>query len=221
MHAQLARSFRVKVVIDGSKYVAWLQTALEQRHVATDMAAVSVLLMVRNPVAFALSYRERTGQDLWQGAEIWRDTYVDALRTINTHGVPMTVLRYEDYMADPDGSRRHLAMFLGESMRKRPDPKRIHDIGGNWSSLVPYLGREDVEQRIGRMRGKQRAEAEAFVLTSKAYWNNTTPRIDTRWHHSLSAGDMGTIIGTPGLADIAVVLGYNLVDVIRDGTRSN
>lgn len=216
MHGEFARSLGSSAILDGSKYVAWLRRAVEQRNAdPANRAPVSVILTARNPIAFAISHRNRTGEPLWQGAGIWRNTYVDALRTVNTHGLPHMVVRYEAYMARPERHLERLAAFLHLPLRDKPDNGQIHDAGGNWSSFVPYVGQEQLNAHIGRLEGPARAEAEKFVEQARPYWNNEKPKVDTRWHRSLNPGEANAIIGTPGLADVASIVGYNVAELVH------
>ncbi|GAA4095709.1 hypothetical protein [Actinomadura miaoliensis] len=220
MHGQFARSLGVSVIIDGSKYVAWLRRAVEQRSAdPANRTPVNVIATVRNPIAFAISHRNRTGEPLWQGAEIWRDTYVDALRTVNTFGLPVLTMRYEDYMADPERSLERLSAFLHLPLDAEPDNTRLHDTGGNWSSFVPYVGKDQLDKFIERLDGPGRAEAEKFVAHARAYWNDEKPREDTRWHRSLNAGEANSVLSTPGLVDVASLLGYNVAEIVHTAVR--
>jgi len=220
MHEQLARSLGASVIIDGSKFVAWLRRALEQQRAdPANRTPVKVIVTVRNPIAFAISHRNRTGEQLWQGAGIWRDTYVDALRTVNTHGLPHMVLRYEEYMAAPERSLERLSAFLHLPLDAKPDATRLHDTGGNWSSFVPYVGKKELDEYIARLKGPGRAEAEKFVEHARAYWNDDKPKEDTRWHRSLTAGEAYAVLSTPGLPDVASILGYNLAQVVHLAVR--
>ncbi|GAA0546098.1 hypothetical protein [Actinomadura livida] len=220
MHEQLARSLDASTIIDGSKYVAWLRHALDRRSGAPGhRSRVSVLVTVRNPIAFAISHRNRTGEPLWRGAGIWRDTYVDALRTANTHGLPSLVVRYEDHMADPGRSLERLSGYLHLPLEDEPDTTGLHDTGGNWSSFVPYVGREQLEQHIERLGEEGRAAAQEFVKHARKYWNDGKPKEDTRWHRSLDAGEANAVLSTPGLADVASLLGYNVAEVVHLAVR--
>ncbi|MFD0683456.1 hypothetical protein [Actinomadura fibrosa] len=220
IHEELARSLGASVVIDGSKYVVWLRNALEQRSAdAAWRARVKVIVTVRNPIAFALSHRNRTGEALWLAAGIWRDTYVDALRTINGYGLPHVVVRYEDHMADPELSLLRLSAFLNLPLEAEPDNGTVHDTGGNWSSFVPYVGIDDLNKHIERLDDAKRAEAEIFVRHAREYWNDEKPREDTRWRGSLDAGEVNAVLNTPGLADMASLLGYNVAEVVHAAVR--
>ncbi|TMR03668.1 sulfotransferase [Actinomadura soli] len=220
MHRRLAGSLKASLIIDGSKYVAWLRLAIAQGRAApADRTPLNVIVTARNPIAYALSHRNRTGQPLWQGANIWRDTYVDALRTANTYGLPLLVMRYEDYMADTERSLERLSGFLHLPLNAAPDTTAIHDTGGNWSSFVPYLGKERVEQHIERSGGAVRAEAERFVRPARPYWNDEQPKEDTRWHRSLNADEANALLSTPGLTDVAGLLGYNIAEIVQTAVR--
>ncbi|MFI6518823.1 hypothetical protein ACIBF1_24930 [Spirillospora sp. NPDC050679] len=220
MHRWFARSLDASVIIDGSKYVAWLRHAVERRSAApADRAPVNVIVSVRNPVAFAISHRNRTGDPLWLGAGIWRDTYVDALRTANHYGLPHLVVRYEDYMARPERSLERLSGFLHLPLAAEPDNAALHDVGGNWSSFVPYVGKEELEKYIEGLDGPGRAEAEEFVKHARAYWNDGKTKEDKRWHRSLDTGEVNMVLSTPGLADVASLLGYNLAEVVHAAVR--
>ncbi|TDC78521.1 hypothetical protein [Actinomadura sp. 7K507] len=216
LHDRLARSLGASAIIDGSKYVGWLRRAVHQLSPdQADRSPLHVIVTARNPVAFATSHRNRTGEPLWQGANIWRDTYVDALRTANTFGLPHMVIRYEDHMAQRERSLRRLAAFLHLPLDAGPDGTGLHDTGGNWSSFVPYVGEGQLVQHIERLDGDGRAEAEKFVEHARAYWNDGKPRADTRWHRSLSAVEANVLLSTPGMADTASLLGYNVAEFVH------
>ncbi|GAA0235995.1 hypothetical protein GCM10009527_035580 [Actinomadura nitritigenes] len=221
MHAQLARSLGASVVIDGSKYVGWLRHALAQWTAAPgDRTAPKVIITARNPIAFAFSHQHRTGQQLWQGANIWRDIYVDTLRTVNTRGLPNMVVRYEDYMADRESALERLAAFLHLPLEAKPDNSRLHDAGGNWSSFVPYVGIDQMNKTFERLSESARADAEEFVKHARAYWSDDKPKADTRWHRSLDAGEANTVLSTPGLADVASLVGYNVAEIVSKAVRT-
>lgn len=105
--------------------------------------------------------------------------------------------------------------FLHLPLDAEPDNTRIHDTGGNWSSFVPYVGKEQLEGYIRRLDGPGRAEAEDFVRHARAYWNDEKPREDTRWRRSLKAGEANAVLSTPGLTDVAGILGYNIAEVVH------
>ncbi|MFD0856388.1 hypothetical protein ACFQ07_29380 [Actinomadura adrarensis] len=220
IHRRLARSLDASVVIDGSKFAAWLQRALRQQGSdPAQWAPVKAIITVRNPVAYSISNRNRTGDPLWRSAGLWRDTYVDALRTVNISGLPSMVVRYEDYMANRDASLRRLAAFFGLPLESEPDNSSIHDTGGNWSSYVPYVNRDQFERHIERL-GAGRESAESFMRDSRAYWNDAEPKEDTRWHGSLQSGEANVILSTPGLSDVANLLGYNVAEVVHRAVRN-
>ncbi|HZE67167.1 MAG TPA: hypothetical protein VE081_11075 [Sporichthyaceae bacterium] len=221
LHASLGASLGASVVIDGSKHVAWLQVAMAQVVGRNSALRPAVLIATRNPIAFALSFRHRHAVPLWEAGVIWRDTYVDALRTANGWGLPSMVVRYEDFMADPVSVRAKVAAFLHQSVRITPLLNQCHDVGGNWSSLVPYLGRDQVNRYIAQIPDEEgRREAEIFVQHARAYWQDGVPREDSRWWHSLDAGEVNEVLSQPGLSDVALLLGYNLADVVGRALRS-
>ncbi|WUH98576.1 sulfotransferase domain-containing protein [Spirillospora sp. NBC_00431] len=221
MHRRLARSLGSSMIIDGSKYVTWLRLAVAQQLAdpAAGRGPLNVIITARNPIAYSISHRNRTGETLWRGASIWRDTYVDALRTANTYALPHLVIRYEDYMADTERLLERLSGFLHLPLAAEPDRTVLHDTGGNWSSFVPYLGKEQVERHIERIGGAGRDEAEKFVSPARTYWNDEKPKADTRWHRSLDADEANAVLGVPGLADVAGLVGYNVAEIVQAAVR--
>ncbi len=220
MHNKLAASLSASVVVDGSKYVAWMRRALEQRDATSASTSIKAILTTRNPIAFAISHRHRTGEELWQAATIWRDTYIDALRTANTHGVPLLVVRYEDYMSSREHSLNQLSEFLNCALRAKPENQLLHDVGGNWSSLVPYASKDAMTRFINNMKDSgARAEAQAFVEHATSYWVDGEPQADNRWKCSLESWEVGAVLGAPGLADIASILGYNIAELAAQAIK--
>ncbi|MFS2294804.1 MAG: hypothetical protein FWJ90_19265 [Actinomadura sp.] len=54
---------------------------------------------------------------------------------------------------------------------------------------------------------------------AKEYWNDGKPKADTRWMGSLDSGEVNAVLSTPGLADVAGLLGYNLAEVVHLAVR--
>lgn len=217
--ARTAEVFDSRIIIDGSKYAAWLQRALSQ-----GIAELSpkVLICVRNPFAFAVSHRNRSGEELWQAANAWRDTYIDALRTVNTGGLPTMVVRYEDFMADRTAFIDKIGSFLGTAPRSQADYELLHDCGGNWSASIPAVGTAQLEKTFQKLDKSPDGTGEAarrFVSHSTSYWSSEL-KPDTRWHQSLGRAEIAQITQTPLLTDLANLLGYNMVEIQALATKN-
>lgn len=125
------------------------------------------------------------------------------------------MVRYENYMANPDRLMERLGGFLQLPLRAKADNTNLHDAGGNWSSFVPYVGKEQLAAHIEQLSGPLREEAEKFVKSARTYWNDERPKEDTRWHRSVTAEQANAVLSTPGIADTATLLGYNVADIAR------
>ena len=71
-----------------------------------------------------------------------------------------------------------------------------------------------------RLSESARADAEEFVKHARAYWSDDKPKADTRWHRSLDAGEANTVLSTPGLADVASLVGYNVAEIVSKAVRT-
>ncbi len=200
-------------IIDGSKYVAWLQLYLSQGNYDTKP---KVIITLRSPFAFADSYRKRNNCTLYEAASIWRDTYVDALRTVNSHSLNCLTIRYEDFMDNMDDAVKELSKFLSNTkIRKNTDYTQCHSIGGNPNSLAYILGSGELEKFINEQdKLNQATELNDFVKNSKQYWSNDLKK-DTKWYSGIRSEEISQIIQTPGLVDLANLFGYNLYDELK------
>jgi hypothetical protein len=120
-----------RVIVEGSKLPAWLQTSLHGRDPGD--ARIVVILTARSPLSYAMSAIGATGQPLWLALREWRDTYIDAIRTVTRTQLPLFVVRNEEIRKDPGTVLDRLAPMLGWSGRVREVIPAVatHSIGGN------------------------------------------------------------------------------------------
>lgn len=105
------------VLVDGSKHAHWLRAVLADR--PGDLDAAVAFVTVRSPFAFVDSYRFRTGCPTWQAANVWRDVYYDALRLATRKGMPLMVVRYEEFALDPEPVLRRASTLLASTTSRR------------------------------------------------------------------------------------------------------
>lgn len=205
------------VLVDGSKHPNWLRYTLAEQPAEVERTVAFVT--VRSPFGFCDSYRSRTGCQMWEAANIWRDVYYDAVRMLNQAGLPSMVVRYERFALEPEPVLRHACALLGidyapEMRYFRSQPS--HDLGGNHG--VYAVARDESGAVSGiRARGVaatpsagsaepagSREQAEAQGITPFGGW------VDEKWQRRLTAGEVEQVLQTPGLTDVANLLGYEL-----------
>ena len=195
------------IIVDGSKHAYWLRDVHVHGGISTDTIAI---ISVRSPFAFANSLRRYDPhREIWQGANLWRDTYFDILRTLGTLNIPRIIVRYEDFAFKPDNSLRRICGFLKIpfdhqmlSFWEQP----IHAIGGNWGAYVWYKNSENL---INFQPSKKNVTARKSYKTNKfGGW------VDEKWRASLLPHEIRAILTTPGLMDIAAILGYDIGEIL-------
>lgn len=199
------------VFVDGSKHAAWLRAVLADRPADPDRTMAFVT--ARSPFAFCDSYRRSHGCQTWEAANVWRDVYYDAVRLVETTGIPSMVIRYERFASDPESLLRPACAMLGldyrEDMLYFQDQPR-HDVGGNYGALTA------ARQRMGATAP---AEVKNPLLGEWLKHGTATQAVagkpfggwvDAKWQKNLSADDVEQVLQTPGLVDVANRLGYHL-----------
>lgn len=193
-HRYLARLHKAKTIVDSSKHTAWLRLFLQD----TNYNNVRVLISVKNPKTYVQSCLDRDIGEPWQAANAWRDTYYDAIRTLNRSGVGYYLVRNEDFVANKSGTILNIQNFLNLPVRKTKSLKPIHAIGGNPAARSEELGAKQVKATARRLARF------AFDLNPAKRTPTTKQKITF---------DTQVIFDTPGLSDVANILGYEIKDM--------
>jgi hypothetical protein len=199
------------VLVDGSKHPNWLRSVLGDE--PAERERIVAFVTARSPFAFCDSFRFRTGCPMWQAANIWRDVYYDAVRQVNRSRIPFMVVRYEDFALDPAPVLRSACTLLGADYEEgmpffqgRPS----HDIGGNFSARAVAqessgeFSRDEFRSRLPRGFASLTQQAESYWGKPFGGW------VDNKWHGNMTEDDIEFILQTPGLVDVANLLGYEL-----------
>ncbi|GGK14521.1 sulfotransferase family protein [Pilimelia terevasa] len=136
-----------RVVVDSSKHSALAHCLRWMRPGAIDLRVVH---MVRDPRGVAHSWTRRVARPEAAGEEMTRysparsallwSAHNAALGLLARRGVPLTLLRYEDFLADPAAAVGRIADFAGLPLRDgdldflEPDAVRVgvgHSAAGN------------------------------------------------------------------------------------------
>jgi hypothetical protein len=197
-----------RIVVEGSKLPAWLQTSLNGRD--PGGARVAVLLTTRSPLSYAMSAQGATGQPLWLSLREWRDIYIDALRTATRTQLPIFVVRNEEVRRDPATVLDRLAPVLGwpERVTTVKNAEPTHSIGGNAFVQVGF-GAEGHRAltRAGLHRDGNAFDPQAFERAERVTSVGSLhrpPDVGT------ARGWAQAAIDCPGLLDIAQLLGYEM-----------
>jgi hypothetical protein len=198
-------------VVDGSKHPHWLRAVLADR--PGDREGMAVFLTVRSPFAFCDSHRARTGAPFWAGANLWRDVYYDALRMLNRAGLPHLVVRYEDFALEPEPVLRQACSLLGVDYEPQMpffQAQPAHDIGGNFSARAGASG-PGGGVSLERYRAKALGKLAHLWEQAGSYWGKPFGGwVDDKWQRNATADDLEFVLQTPGLVDVANLLGYEL-----------
>jgi len=201
--AYLRKQIRKPIVVDGSKYVDWLRISCKNHKRIQD---VRVVILVKSPQDYLKSCLARDIEPLWAEANAWRDTYFDAIRTVNRLGLSSLVVRYEDYMRDPERVLQQICSYMGVSFEKQmlePHNTKLHAIGGNPGAYVESIDKKVFSQRANTL-GQKEFDINPVRLKSKLF---------TKLQKSRQGQKVRQIaFETPGLIDVATQLGYTYKD---------
>lgn len=173
-----------RTIIDGSKHAYWFRKMMTDPAVANRARAI---LLVRHPAPFMFRFARANAQldpfaALLLGAETWRSTYMDLLRSLFSFQTRFIILRLDHFRGDPDGVARYAAGFLGTDCQMtggRLSNASTHTIGGN----------PDLAARTS-LQDTTTIDGEAFDITPE---------------------QRAAMQFTPGLSDLAVnVFGFQL-----------
>ncbi len=125
-----------RTILDGSKHAYWLRKMMADPAVASRARAI---LLVRHPAPYIARFAQANGHlepfaALLQGAENWRSTYMDLLRSLFACQTKFIILRLDQFRADPDAVARYAAEFLGTDCAMtggQLSNSATHTIGGN------------------------------------------------------------------------------------------
>jgi hypothetical protein len=195
LHTYLYKQLGAKTLVDASKHPAWL------RQFIPDLQAQSsrVIVTVKNPKNYIQSCLDRHIGEPWQAANAWRDTYYDALRTLTRNNLMYYVVCNEDMVLQPAQTTENVQSFLGYSHYKSRSTQPIHAIGGNPAAQVAIFGKQKIQQaakQLGR---------DSFDL-NPVHGNPTDPQKITF--------DTQVLFDTPGLSDLANILGYTSKELL-------
>src|SRR5688572_23914216 len=201
-----ADEFAGAAVIDGSKHPHWLRAVVADRPL--DLDRTVAFLTVRSPFAFVDSFRHRTGCAVWEAANVWRDTYYDGLRMLTRFTLPFMVVRYEALALDPAAALRPACALLGVQYQSDMlgfQQQPSHDVGGNASSKAvsrDHFSAEEFRERLPEHWVRSAGQSQGYWGKPFGGW------VDDKWHHKTTAAEIEGILQTPGLVDVANLLGY-------------
>ena len=205
------KTFGGSALVDGSKHPSWLRSVFADQ--APDPDRTVALLTVRSPFAFSDSYRTRSGGAAWEAANLWRDLYYDALRLLTASGLPFLVVRYEQFALHPESVLRPACALLGvefepEMLQFQSRPS--HDVGGNYSAHA-VSGGQEAGFSASSFRDRLPDTWAKSAEQSQVYWGKPFGGwVDEKWQARMTADDVEQVLQTPGLGDLANLLGYQL-----------
>ena len=206
------RAWGLPVVIDGSKWPAWLRLAMQDR--PEEAPPVLVVIVVRSPLSFAVSATAATGAPTWEVVQWWRDIYLDTLRSANRLRLPTLVLRNEDVRRHPEAAVRAVAHVVGQPFSgTKTESAPPHSLGGN---LWVHLGYSDQTWRLYESLGlphqdQKRWSSADWTMAAQqgSVFEMARPKTESEALKVVQA-----VLDCPGLADLANSLGYELASEI-------
>ncbi len=195
IHKYLIKHLKTKTVIDASKHIAWVRLLAQE----TPTEKIKVIITVKNPKNYVQSCLDRGTDTAWQAANAWRDTYIDILRTLNRLGIAYYVVRNESYIANTEQTMKGVWNFLHFQPTKYSQEKQVHAIGGNPAARITEVGNRNILETAKRL-GQQ-----LFDLNPQKASPLSKQKISY---------DTQVLFDTPGLNDLANLLGYEVKDIV-------
>ncbi len=199
-HKIIAKATNSAVIIDGSKFVDWLRIATASKEI--NDVTVRAIICVKNPFSFVescLAREENNSVPIYQLANLWRDTYFDCLRTISKNNLPFLVLRNEDFSNGNSTLYKNILTFANSDIKRK---KQLHAIGSNPGVLEGRKYSPEFLQKIENSKQFSYLIHREFLKKGK---------IKRFKKSKLSVAQKLEVLQTPGLVDLATVLGYDLL----------
>lgn len=202
------------VVIDSSKSPDWAMNLIDSG--LGEYCEVYVILVARNPIAYAFSDAQATGNPYWQGAIAWRETYTHAFRVVLHRHIPMISLPYEMCFGELQQQviTRALSELCGYSLKFEFFGGRSphHMLGGNTGAYIQM--NHDKRNEISKLENYDEREAWKFdfyvdpIVTESVRWTE------------IGVDSALSIMDIPGIVDMMGMFGYS-VKFILDYFQEN
>ena len=194
------------IIVDGSKYVNWLNINCEDPKYLEN---TRVIILVKSPIEYLYSCSVRGVEPIWAEANAWRDTYIDAIRTVNRLGLSNIIVRFDDYQRDPQKVLKHICSYLGvdyqPSMLKSSN-NPLHAIGGNPGAYESIVGKKLLKEHATN------SEQKLFDINPNRI-NRTLKK--TKISKKQRDDYLQILCDTPMLLDIANILGFSKKDIFN------
>ena len=200
----LRRVTKKQIVVDGSKYVNWLNLNCADHKY---LESTRVIILAKNPMEYLISCAVRGIEPIWQEANAWRDTYYDAIRTVSRLGLSSTVVRFDEYMKNPEDILRQLCSYMGvdyHSSMLKSSGNPLHAIGGNPGAYESIVGKKALKDKASKFDQK------LFDINP----NRVSGRFKkTKISDSVRADFAQVLSDTPMLLEVANLLGFTNKDI--------
>lgn len=201
--------FKKEIIIDGSKHVFWFN---HLRSIGYDTSKTKVLISVKNPFATVNSIVKKGVFPNWQAANIWRDTYVDIFRTLNSSDIPYYVVKYEDFSADLEKKLNRICSFLDIKFEKKMLDfyhQETHSLNGNIRASGGTIDTDTLKKQGG------------FSDPSYLSQHGQEFKQEKAWLNQMKKVDLDITLKTPLLPDLAHFLGYNIQELTEEFLSSS
>lgn len=203
-HDYLRRITGKNIIVDGSKYVDWLNINCQD---IKHRQSTRVIILVKNPIDYLHSCATREVGPLWAEANAWRDTYFDAIRTVNRLGLNSMIVRFDQYMLDSQTILRQICSYLGvqyQSSMSKPSSGPLHAIGGNPGAYESIVGKKALKHQASKLDQK------LFDINP----NRIASKLkQTKLSKHKRQEYLQVLADTPMLLDIANILGFSTKDI--------
>lgn len=201
----LRRVTKKPVIVDGSKYVNWLNINNED---AKYSDITKVIILVKNPIDYLYSCSIRGVGPVWKEANAWRDTYIDAIRTVNRLGLTSMVVRFEDYQKNTNTVLKQMCSYMNleyQSSMLTKSTSPLHAIGGNPGAYESIVGKKLLKQN------SKDIDQKLFDINP----NRVSSRLKkTQLSKNLRDDYIQVLCDTPMLLDVANLLGYSKKEIL-------
>jgi hypothetical protein len=202
----LRRITKKPIIVDGSKYVDWLNINCEDQKY---LESTRVIILVKSPIEYLYSCAVRGVGPIWQEANAWRDTYFDAIRTVNWLGLSSMVVKFDEYIRSPQTILKQICSYTGvdyqPSMLKSSN-NPLHSIGGNPGAYEGIVGKRLLQQKA------QNFDQKLFDINPNRVGSKLKKTKITKQQRE---DYMQILCDTPMLLDVANILGFGKKDIFN------
>lgn len=201
--SKIRKTVGVPIVVDGSKFPAWMDTVV--KHQQNKEEVNKAIVLARSPFAFYHSVKRREGYSPGKAKKQWLGIYERAFAKLDSLSIPYHFLKFEDFLVSPERKLKELCSFLNiEFQQAMLNFWQVypHALCGNASA---YMGYEEYAKngQFANVKDEinaQKYQEQCFDITKAEMWK-----------HEISVKEYKKIANCKAVVELCEKFGYDFI----------